>query len=189
MDPIRRKWVDLLGCQSTPIEYIEKLQEAGIENTEIYKHFSKVSYRILNKYGAAVSGGERSEYRLLKKLHDAKDFDILLIDEPESSFDNIFLFKSVNSIIKDLSKQMPVVVVTHNSTVGSSIDPDYLIYTSKSIEDGNLMYDVYSGRPTDKYLYTKCGKSKENYLIQLDALEAGLKPYRQRNEDYESIKN
>ena len=167
-----------------PIEYIEKLQEAGIENTEIYKHFSKVSYRILNKYGAAVSGGERSEYRLLKKLHDAKDFDILLIDEPESSFDNIFLFKSVNSIIKDLSKQMPVVVVTHNSTVGSSIDPDYLIYTSKSIEDGNLMYDVYSGRPTDKYLYTKCGKSKENYLIQLDALEAGLKPYRQRNEDY-----
>jgi len=51
----------------TPINYIEKLQEAGIEDTEIYKHFSKISYRILNKYGAPVSGGERSEYRLLKK--------------------------------------------------------------------------------------------------------------------------
>lgn len=173
----------------TPINYIEKLQEAGIEDTEIYKHFSKISYRILNKFGVPVSGGERSEYRLLKKLHDAKDFDILLIDEPESSFDNVFLFDSVNSIIKDLSKQMPVVVVTHNSTVGSSIDPEYLIYTSKTILDGKPIYEVYSGRPTDKYLYTKCGKRKENYIVQLDSLEAGIKPYTKRNEDYESIKS
>ncbi|TOA26957.1 hypothetical protein, partial [Vibrio parahaemolyticus] len=69
---------------------------AGIEDVELYKLFTKVSYRILNKYGTTVSGGERSEYRLLKSLHDAKDYDILLIDEPESSFDNVFLFESVN---------------------------------------------------------------------------------------------
>ncbi|MBE4118180.1 hypothetical protein HJ108_09340 [Vibrio parahaemolyticus] len=67
----------------------------------------------------------------MKSLHDAKDYDILLIDEPESSFDNVFLFESVNKIIKDLSKQMPVVVVTHNNTVGASIEPDYILYTEK----------------------------------------------------------
>jgi len=84
---------------------------------------------------------------------------------------------------------MPVVVVTHNSTVGSSIDPEYLIYTSKTILDGKPVYEVYSGRPTDKYLYTKCGKRKENYLVQLDSLEAGINPYTKRNADYESIKS
>ncbi|MDE3273783.1 histidinol phosphatase [Pseudoalteromonas sp. G4] len=180
---------DAFCVYQKPMNYIEKLQEAGVEDTEIYKYFSKISYRILNKFGASVSGGERSEYRLLKKLHDAKDFDILLIDEPESSFDNGFLFNSVNSIIKDLSKQMPVVVVTHNSTVGSSIEPDYLIYTSKTILDGKPVYEVYSGRPTDKYLHTSSGKSIENYLIQLDSLEAGIMPYTKRNEGYESIKS
>ncbi|WP_135454981.1 hypothetical protein [Vibrio echinoideorum] len=119
-----------------------------MESADIYKLFSNVTYRILNKYGDSVSGGERSEYRLLKKLHDAKYYDVLLIDEPESSFDNTFLYESVNSIIKDLSKQMPVVLVTHNSTVGSSIIPNQILYAMKSFVDDKLVYDVYFGRPT-----------------------------------------
>ncbi|WP_191117288.1 PHP domain-containing protein [Vibrio campbellii] len=172
-----------------PFSYIDKLKEAGIEDVELYKYFSKVSYRILNKYGTTVSGGERSEYRLLRKLHDAKNYDILLIDEPESSFDNVFLFESVNKIIKDLSQQMPVVVVTHNNTVGASIEPDYILYTSKTMNDGGLIYDVYSGRPTDKYLRTIDGKEIENYNIQIDSLEAGQRPYQNRGEDYANLKN
>ncbi|CAG19728.1 hypothetical protein [Photobacterium profundum] len=172
-----------------PISYISKLKGAGVEDTDIYRLFSKVTYRILNRYGSNVSGGERSEYRLLKKLHDAKDHDILLIDEPESSFDNTFLFESVNSIIKDLSKIMPVVVVTHNSTVGASIVPDHILYTTKTFIEGQLVYDVYFGRPTDKYLYTGCGKEIENYGVQINSLEAGKEPYEKRSSDYENIKS
>ncbi|WP_335989180.1 histidinol phosphatase [Pseudoalteromonas sp. CH_XMU1449-3] len=188
---IKRKLslVEAFGYYDDPVAYIEKLRESGVEDSEVYKLITKVNYRILNKFGDSVSGGERSEYRLLRKLNDAKNYDILLIDEPESSFDNTFLFGSVNSIIKDLSKQMPVVVVTHNSTVGSSIIPNYIIYTEKSQTEDGLVYDIYSGRPTDKYLYTKCGKSIENYIVQMDSLEAGESPYAKRSADYETIKN
>src|SRR5437762_5840826 len=56
---------------------------------------------------------------------------MLLIDEPESSFDNLFLNSNVNRILKDISETMPVVVVTHNSTVGASVGADYVLYTSK----------------------------------------------------------
>ena len=181
--------VNAFSKYKEPFDYIDRLKDAGIEDVELYKYFSKVSYRILNKYGTTVSGGERSEYRLLRSLHDAKNYDILLIDEPESSFDNVFLFESVNKIIKDLSQQMPVVVVTHNNTVGASIEPDYILYTSKTMNDGELVYDVYSGLPTDKYLRTIDGKEIENYNIQIDSLEAGHKPYQNRGEDYANLKN
>ncbi|CAK1816571.1 Phosphotransferase [Vibrio crassostreae] len=181
--------VNAFSKYKEPFDYIDRLKDAGIEDVELYKYFSKVSYRILNKYGTTVSGGERSEYRLLRSLHDAKNYDILLIDEPESSFDNVFLFESVNKIIKDLSQQMPVVVVTHNNTVGASIEPDYILYTSKTMNDDELVYDVYSGLPTDKYLKTIDGKEIENYNIQIDSLEAGHKPYQNRGEDYANLKN
>ncbi|MEZ8533746.1 hypothetical protein AB9R81_11755 [Vibrio cyclitrophicus] len=189
---VARSKVSLVNAFSKykePFDYIDRLKDAGIEDVELYKYFSKVSYRILNKYGTTVSGGERSEYRLLRSLHDAKNYDILLIDEPESSFDNVFLFESVNKIIKDLSQQMPVVVVTHNNTVGASIEPDYILYTSKTMNDDELVYDVYSGLPTDKYLKTIDGKEIENYNIQIDSLEAGHKPYQNRGEDYANLKN
>ncbi|WP_447074362.1 hypothetical protein [Vibrio alginolyticus] len=181
--------VSAYNSYNEPFEYMNKLSEAGVDDVDIYKLFTKVTYKILNKYGTPVSGGERSEYRLLKNLHDAKDFDILLIDEPESSFDNVFLFESVNKKIKDLSKNMPVVVVTHNSTVGASISPDYLIYTSKTFENGELIHDVYYGHPTSKYLETNCGKKIENYQIQINSLEAGVEPYSVRGKDYENLKN
>jgi ABC-type polar amino acid transport system ATPase subunit len=41
-----------------------------------------------------------------------------IVDEPESSFDNLFLKSDVCKILKGISETMPVVVVTHNSTVG-----------------------------------------------------------------------
>jgi len=50
-----------------------------------------VDYKILNEYGLEVSGGQQAEYNLLSSIQNARNFDILLIDEPESLFDNIFL--------------------------------------------------------------------------------------------------
>ncbi|ELV8652516.1 phosphotransferase, partial [Vibrio vulnificus] len=80
-------------------------------------------------------------------------------------------------------------VVTHNNTVGASIEPDYILYTSKTMNNNVLLYDVYSGLPTDKYLKTIDGKEIENYNIQIDSLEAGQKPYQNRGEDYANLKN
>ncbi|MGH2638828.1 MAG: phosphotransferase [Rhabdochlamydiaceae bacterium] len=115
-----------------PYEYLRALKaNEALVPSEFYKYFVMIDYEILNKDGAKVSGGERSEFRLLQEIKYAKNYEILLIDEPESSFDNLFLKGQVNQIIKEIAETMPVVVVTHNSTVGASIKPDFILHTSK----------------------------------------------------------
>lgn len=173
-----------------PYEYLQELKKIPLLlSTEFYKYFVRIDYKILNTDGAEVSGGERSEFRLLQKIKSASIHDILLIDEPESGFDNIFLKTNVNQIIKDLSKTIPVVIVTHNSTIGASIGADYLLHTRKQYDKGKPVYKIYSGYPTDTYLVSIDGSSIENYSHTINALEAGVDAYKSRGEFYENIKN
>tara|TARA_R110002072_G_C7954508_1_gene533467 strand:- start:439 stop:2463 length:2025 start_codon:yes stop_codon:yes gene_type:complete len=173
-----------------PYRYLQELKcISALPKTEIYKYFAKTDYKILNNDGIEVSGGERSEFRLVQKIKRATVHDILLIDEPESGFDNIFLKSNVNQIIKDLSKTLPVVIVTHNSTIGASIGADYFLHTSKEYDDGKAIFKIYSGYPADTYLTSIDGASIENYSSTINALEAGADAYKARNEFYENIKN
>lgn len=187
------KKVSLVACfnhYNDPLKYIKTLKDMeAINNADIYKLFITIDYRILNQHGLDVSGGEWAEYNLLNAIQDARNFDMLLIDEPESSFDNIFLKEDVNELLKELAKEMPVVVVTHNNTIGGSIYPDYIVYTTKDIIDGKPEFSIYYGYPTDRKLKTKDGKEMENYTIQLDCLEAGSEAYKKRKETYENLKN
>ena len=104
-------------------------------------------------------------------------------------FDNVFLRKSVNEIIKEISKNMPVVLVTHNNTVGASIKPDYLLYTRKENEEGEVTYRIYSGFPSSKRLQTRDGKSMSTWTATMDCLEAGANTYEERREGYEDIRD
>jgi ABC-type phosphate transport system ATPase subunit len=175
---------------SSPYKYLIALKDNGAWTpSEFYKYFACIEYEILNRDGFNVSGGERSEFRLLQEINDAQNFDYLLIDEPESSFDNIFLKSEANQMLKEISKTMPVVVVTHNSTVGASINGDFIIYTSKEIEDDQIVYRRYSGHPSDKLLCSVDGRSINNFKVTMDALEAGVVAYDGRRGGYESIKN
>lgn len=175
---------------ANPYEYLrELLANDTIPRSNLYKLFVKIHYRILNEDGFEVSGGERSEFRLLQEIADAQNFDILLIDEPESSFDNLFLKSNVNQILKGISESMPVVVVTHNSTVGASVGADYLLYTKKEMHDGKIVYRIYSGHPTDKKLLTVDGRTIDSYEIMMDSLEAGSVTYESRRQGYEAIKD
>jgi hypothetical protein len=181
---------DAFHKYSNPYNYLRCL--IGNENlarADLYKLFIKVSYRILNDDGFEVSGGERSEFRLLQEIADAQNYDLLLIDEPESSFDNLFLKRDFNQILKSISETMPVVVVTHNSTVGASVGADYLLYSQKEIEGGQVVYRVYSGFPTDKLLNSADGKSIKSHEIMMDSLEAGARAYESRRKGYEAIKD
>jgi len=181
---------DAFSKYASPYNYLVALKEnEALTPSEFYKYFACIEYEILNKDGFKVSGGERSEFRLLQEIKDAQNFDYLLIDEPESSFDNIFLKGEVNQILKDLSKTMPVVVVTHNSTVGASINADYIVYTAKEIENGNIVYRRYSGHPSDKELCSIDGKKIDNFQVTMNSLEAGEEAYIGRRSGYESIKN
>lgn len=173
-----------------PYKYLRVLlSNENLSRSELYKLFVKISYRILNKDGFEVSGGERSEFRLLQEITDAQNYDALLIDEPESSFDNLFLKSDVNKILKEISKSMPVVVVTHNSTVGASVGADYLLYARKELEAGKPVYRLYSGYPTDKKLFSTDGQTISSHGIVMDSLEAGMDAYDSRRQRYEAIKH
>lgn len=172
-----------------PYKYLLGLIEMeDIAETDYYKFFVCVDYQILNQYGFPISGGERAEFRLLQEIDDASRYDMLLIDEPESSFDNLFLRDRVNQIIRSLSENMPVILVTHNNTVGASIRPDYLVYTKRIIGDG-VIYERYYGLPSSKELISHTGTSIKNFQVVLDCLEAGETTYNERKRDYDLLKD
>lgn len=181
---------DAFDVYDAPYEYLKALKAIeALVPAEFYKYFVMIEYEILNKDGFKVSGGERSEFRLLQEIKDAQNYEILLIDEPESSFDNLFLKGQVNQIIKDIAQSMPVVVVTHNSTVGASIQPDFVLYTVKEVVKGVSTYKLYSGHPSDKELMCLDGTKRKNFEVMMNALEAGSATYEARRKGYENIKN
>jgi hypothetical protein len=175
---------------SNPYGFLNSLKEMELEETEYHKYFVDIEYKTLNKHGFPVSGGERSEFNLLHEIGDALQYDLLLIDEPESSFDNLFLKNDVNELLKEISKEIPVVIVTHNSTVGASIKPDFLVYTKKTIVGDKVKYHLYYGYPADKQLKSLNGDTIDNYEILLSCLEAGQQAYDdRRTTTYEILKD
>ena len=187
---VKTSFKDALKEYGGPYRYLQALMtDDNLVRSELYRLFAKIEYKILNRDGFEVSGGERSEFRLLQEIKDAQNYDVLLIDEPESSFDNMFLKSDVNQIIREISESMPVVVVMHNSTVGASVGADYLLYASKEVESGKVTYRIYSGHPTDKTLKSIDGRSIKSYEIMLNSLEAGKEPYESRRLGYEAIED
>lgn len=190
LEPGRKvSMVDAYSKYDQPFEYLQKLKETELNSTTFYTFFTKIEYRILNSFGHPVSGGERTEFNFLQRVKDAMQYDILIIDEPESSFDNVFLKNQVNTLIKDISQLMPVVVSTHNNTIGSSIKPDFLLYTEKIIENNTPIFRLYSGHPDEKELKTIDGLKIKNYTVTLDSLEAGVEAYNERKHCYEILEN
>lgn len=173
-----------------PLSFLEELDlKPEIMKTNYYKYFVKVDYRVLNEDNLTVSGGQLAEYNLLQKIQDAKNYDMLLVDEPESSFDNLFLKKEVIGLLKDMAASMPVIVVTHNNTLGASIQPNYILYAAKTKENGEAKFKIYSGLPTDRELKTPDGEVIDNFTVMMDTLEAGDVAYKERSRNYESLKN
>ena len=68
---------------------------------------------------------------------------------------------------------MPVIISTHNNTIGGSIKPDYILYAEKKMENNEPHFNIYSGYPTAKVLKDVEGNLIENYEITLNNLEAG----------------
>lgn len=174
----------------TPYAFLQSLKTLDLEETEYHKYFIDIEYKTLNRHNFPVSGGERSEFNLLHEISDALKHDLLLLDEPESSFDNIFLKNEVNELVKDIAKEIPVIVVTHNSTVGASIKPDYILYTAKRLNGNDVVYKVFSGYPHSKELTSTDGEKVENFEVMLNCLEAGQEAYNDRKiKSYEILKN
>lgn len=175
---------------SDPYEFLCELKNIGIDPTTYYRYFVDIAYEILNKYDMPVSGGEYAEFMLLTTIQDSLKYDALLIDEPESSFDNLFLRESINKKLKEIATKVPVVVVTHNSTVGASIKPEYVIHTERNVDRGrSVSFEVYEGYPSDLELKSLSGKTKKHKDVALNYLEGGETAYQERGGIYEALNN
>src|SRR5699024_11624113 len=90
----------------------------------------------------------------------------------------------------EISQHIPVVIATHNNTIGVSVHPDYIIYTSKEIlSDGSVKYHVYSGHPSSAELIDLEGNTISRRSVLLDCLEAGEPAYIDRRISYEILNN
>lgn len=174
-----------------PYSFLKNLRSRGdIASSEFYKYFAQIRYKVLNRYGSAASGGERSEFNLLQELNEVTSSEILILDEPESSFDNLFLKDGVDALLKDISRRIPVVIATHNNTIGLSVHPDYIIYTEKEIlEDGTQKFHTYAGSSSSPELIDLDGNRISKQQILLDCLEAGKDAYMDRRSSYEIFSN
>ncbi len=167
-------------------KYIKQLKEDGVTIDKLCKTIIDIKYKVINQNGSEISGGEKAEFNLLKELEDAKNYDILLLDEPESSFDNPYIKENINTLIKDISNKTTVFVVTHNNTLGVSNKADKLIYTMYNEKEQK--YEVYVGNFTDTMLVNKDGKSIKTYEAIVSCMEAGVKTYEERSKIYENLK-
>lgn len=130
---------------------------------------------------AALSGGQRAEYLLLHRIAGAVGKDVVLIDEPESSFDNPFLNHDVIALLNDVAEHATVFLVTHNNTLGVSLLPDRIIYTEKA-QAGE--YRVYSGELSATKLIDAYGNDCDRKEVMLDTMEAGRIAYLDRRVHY-----
>ena len=173
-----------------PCDYLQALKNKDVlEHADFVKYFVKIQIEILNKDLNPVSGGQRAEYNFLRKIEDSLKYDLLLIDEPESSFDNMFLNNKINTVLQEISKHIPVFVSTHNNTIGASIKPDFILHTQRTLVLDEPVFNIYYGYPTDKKLYASNGLSVNNLSVQLNCLEAGEQTYKTRRDTYEILEN
>ena len=177
---------------STGYDYLQELKKIeGIARSEYYKCYVNTKFDVVNNYNLSASGGERAEYNLLNEIRSASEYDLLLIDEPESSFDNLFLKEEVNKLIKNIAKKMPVILVTHNNTVGLSITPDYILYTLRKVDEKTkkIVFEIFKGKPDSEFLVSSNGECLLTKDILMNSLEAGESAYKSRRAIYELYQN
>lgn len=149
------------------------------------KHLVCLEYSLKNDRNTNVSGGERAEYLLSKEIDQASKYDFLLIDEPEASFDNIFLNASIRSMIRDISSNTTTFVTTHNSSLGAELMPNKLLYTEYN--DGE--FTVYSGKFGAEDLVDQNNVKIACSKVIYDTLESGKEIYKNRGKIYENLEN
>lgn len=161
------------------IEYVEEILAAdGV--SDIKRALFDVSVELVNSRGEEVSGGQKAEYLFFRALDRAASHDVVLIDEPESSFDNPFLNSLIATELKKIAMRATVFISTHNNVLGVSIKPDGLIYTSYE----NGAHRIYSCDSSDDLMRSPDGETTRRSEVLLQLMEAGDSAYRERRPYY-----
>jgi len=172
------------------IEYMQNNKEKfGIEETQIYKAFFYLLRETTDENNGELSGGQKAEYSLITKLINVENYDMVLIDEMESSFDNPFLNEYIINRIQKISDKAIVFISTHNNNLGVSINPDWYIYTDFEKDEGSISYKAYYGGANEIELKTNNDEKIRTKDVLVKYMEASDKAYSERKEIYENIKD
>ncbi|WP_099044455.1 hypothetical protein [Leuconostoc citreum] len=147
----------------------------------------QLEVRLETQEGIVASGGQEVAFALMLGLENAKRYDIALIDEPEGSLDNYFIKTQLVPKLRELSKYTTTFVITHNSTLGTLLKPNYLVVTKLNKNNG---FDILSGKFDDKKIVNI--STQQSFLYNedfIDAMEAGLDTYHEKGEIYDSLEN
>lgn len=182
--------IDYLFDEPPYFAFFDAKKDENIKNRfgeERYKLFFSIEKNVTTMAGFELSGGQKAEYVLLSKLDNYRSYDLILIDEMESSFDNPFLNNEIISQIRRMSEDAIIFISTHNNNLGVSLNPDFYIYHELQIDKGGQqIHKKFFGSPTSKELECKDGSSVELSEVLITTMEANDKAYKERKEKYEN---
>ncbi|MHC3895378.1 hypothetical protein ACXOMP_07835 [Streptococcus thermophilus] len=155
-------------------------------NANLAEYFLHKEVKLLDSDGTPASGGQAVGFALMLRLNEARQKNVILIDEPESSLDNAYIQTELNSALKELAKHRMVFVVTHNSTLGTLLEPDYLVVTAKNEQNE---YTVLTGEFSSNKISDSKLNSESSFEKFVEAMEAGIKTYQKKEKFMEILIN
>lgn len=168
------------------ISFLKNLKNKSFfDISRLANYFLHLSVELLDPDGTPASGGQAVGFALMMKLEKAKNFPVVLIDEPEASLDNIYIRDELIPSLTNLSNHSTVFVVTHNSTLGALLNPDYLIVTTKVSKNN---YKVLTGEFSSTKVTTRYGDSQSSYEKFVEAMESSIETYKKKGETYENLR-
>ncbi|WP_054776997.1 ATP-binding cassette domain-containing protein [Lacticaseibacillus saniviri] len=153
---------------------------------DLSRYLANFEVELLTDAGMPASGGQQMALGLMMKLDDAKKADIVLVDEPEGSLDNVFIKKELIPKLRELSESTPVFVITHNSTLGALLNPDRLLIAK--FDSNERSYQLLSGDFFAKKVRSPSGQESQSYEAFVDAMEAGIGTYKEKGIQYENLR-
>ncbi|HHK5594705.1 hypothetical protein LGX01_05445 [Streptococcus mutans] len=168
------------------ITFLKRLKNKNFyNNSNLAEYFMHKEVKLLDSDGTPASGGQAVGFTLMMRLNEARNKPIILIDEPEASLDNAYIQTELNQSLRKLSNTSMVVVVTHNSTLGALLQPDYLVVTTKN---DNGEYTVLTGEFSSHIISDSSDLSENSYEKFVEAMESGIESYKQKGKVYGNLK-
>lgn len=161
------------------------IQKKFYNSSNLAEYLMHLEVDLLDEDRTPASGGQAVGFALMIRLKEAKNNPIILIDEPEASLDNDYIKEDLIKAIKKLTKHSMVFVITHNSTLGALLEPDYLIVTKKNNVDD---YQVLTGEFSSKKISDNLEETN-SYDLFIGAMEAGMESYEKKGDIYEFLRN
>ena len=141
------------GYQGNMDELVERsLQQAAI--------WDEVKDK-LKESGLALSGGQQQRLCIARAI--AIQPEVILMDEPCSALDPISTLR-VEELIKELTQQYTIVIVTHNMQQASRVSDHTAFFNARAMDDGGKMGYLVEYDRTENIFHNPQQQDTQEYV-------------------------